>query len=149
MALRLKGRWIRQIYERDFGAANDDDRQVAAAMLDRRAKGAQWPPAQRTAGPGRAVSRVPAIGKWLGLPARLLPRLRSERQDLELEQSDHRARRRKNAYSPGDALDLGLGAGPVSLVAMEHDRPQRGGPDFCLPSSAALVIHTRLRLEAT
>ncbi len=30
---------IRQIYERDFAAANDDDRKVAAAMLDQRAKG--------------------------------------------------------------------------------------------------------------
>ena len=30
-------------------------------------------------------------------------------QGLELEQSDSGARRRKNAYSPGDALDLGLG----------------------------------------
>jgi TPR repeat protein len=35
--------WVRQIYERDFAAANDDDRKVAAAMLDQRAKGPPLP----------------------------------------------------------------------------------------------------------
>ena len=38
-----KDEWVRQIYERDFAAANDDDRKVAAAMLDQRAKGPPLP----------------------------------------------------------------------------------------------------------
>ena len=38
-----KDEWICQIYERDFAAANDDDRKVAAAMLDQRAKGPPLP----------------------------------------------------------------------------------------------------------
>jgi hypothetical protein len=39
-----KDEWVRQVYERDFAAANDDDRKVAAELLDQRAKGP--PPAQ-------------------------------------------------------------------------------------------------------
>ncbi len=31
--------WIRELYQRDFGAASDDDRQAAEAMLDARGKG--------------------------------------------------------------------------------------------------------------
>jgi hypothetical protein len=38
-----KDEWVRQIYERDFAAANEDDRKVAAAMLDQRAKGPPLP----------------------------------------------------------------------------------------------------------
>ena len=38
-----KDEWIRQIYQRDYAAATDDDRQVAAAMLDLRAKGPPLP----------------------------------------------------------------------------------------------------------
>ena len=38
-----KDEWIRQIYQRDYAAASDDDRQVAAAMLDLRAKGPPLP----------------------------------------------------------------------------------------------------------
>lgn len=35
--------WIRQLYDRDFGAASVDDRQAAAAMLDAQAKGPPLP----------------------------------------------------------------------------------------------------------
>jgi uncharacterized protein len=38
-----KDEWVRQVYERDFAAANEDDRKVAAAMLDQRAKGPPLP----------------------------------------------------------------------------------------------------------
>ena len=38
-----KDEWIRQLYERDSGAATDDDRQAAAAMLDVQAKGPPLP----------------------------------------------------------------------------------------------------------
>jgi hypothetical protein len=42
----------------------------------------------------------------------------------------------------GDALDLGLGAVPMSLVAAHQDRAQRGGPRFfVLPSWASLFSH--------
>jgi uncharacterized protein len=38
-----KEEWIREIYRGDFGAAGEEDRQVAAAMLDARAKGPPIP----------------------------------------------------------------------------------------------------------
>ncbi len=38
-----KDEWIRDAYQHDFGAANEDDRQVAAAMLDARSKGPPLP----------------------------------------------------------------------------------------------------------
>lgn len=38
-----KDEWIRQLYQRDYAAASDEDRQVAAAMLDARSKGPPQP----------------------------------------------------------------------------------------------------------
>ncbi|HME85021.1 MAG TPA: tetratricopeptide repeat protein [Roseiarcus sp.] len=38
-----KDEWIREVYQHDFTAANDEDRQVAAAMLDARSKGPPLP----------------------------------------------------------------------------------------------------------
>ena len=44
-----KDEWVRQVYERDFAAANDDDRKVATAMLDQRAEGPPLPSSFREA----------------------------------------------------------------------------------------------------
>jgi TPR repeat protein len=38
-----KDEWIREVYQHDFVAANDEDRHVAAAMLDARSKGPPLP----------------------------------------------------------------------------------------------------------
>ena len=55
-----KEAWIRDLYQRDFELASDDDRQVAAAMHDTRAKGA--PPSA----PGRNF--IKTFLRPLGLP---------------------------------------------------------------------------------
>ncbi len=38
-----KDEWVRDVYQHDFAAANEDDRQVAAAMFDARSKGPPLP----------------------------------------------------------------------------------------------------------
>jgi hypothetical protein len=58
-----KDEWIRELYQRDFAAASDQDRQAAVALLDERAKGPPLPSAI-----SRTVVKTLQILRPLGIP---------------------------------------------------------------------------------
>jgi uncharacterized protein len=57
-----KEAWIRELYQRDYELASDDDRQAATAMHDTRAKGAPAPP------PPSGRNFIKTLLRPLGLP---------------------------------------------------------------------------------
>ena len=58
-----KDEWIRELYQRDFLAASDQDRQAAAALLEERAKGPPLPSAI-----SRTLVKTLQILRPLGIP---------------------------------------------------------------------------------
>jgi hypothetical protein len=69
----------------------------------------------------------------------------SRRQGLEREQSDS-ALGESMLVAKADASTSSWGAGPMSLVAMEHDRAQRGGSRIFFPLMSFLFSHLRAPL---
>ena len=58
-----KDEWIRELYQRDFGAASDQERQAAASLLEERAKGPPLPSAV-----ARTLVKTLQILRPLGIP---------------------------------------------------------------------------------
>jgi TPR repeat protein len=65
-----KDEWVRDLYGKDWGAAGDDDRQVASALLSARGKDAPQPPAQVAA---ESAKPHGFIAGFVELPGMLRP----------------------------------------------------------------------------
>jgi exopolysaccharide production negative regulator len=64
-----KEAWIRDLYQRDFGLASDDDRQAAAVLYDAHAKGAPPSTPVRDIVKGTLKALGPLVGPLAGSPS--------------------------------------------------------------------------------
>ena len=62
-AAGTKDEWIRELYQRDFGAASDQERHAVATLLEERAKGPPLPSAV-----SRTLVKTLQILRPLGIP---------------------------------------------------------------------------------
>jgi TPR repeat protein len=71
-----KDEWIRELTQRDLAAASDEDRQMAAMLLDRRSKGPPLPPmVTRSVLKAPLAPRPPALPTLVAAPPPLAPPL--------------------------------------------------------------------------